>query len=123
MHPDAVAVRHGATRLDYAALDRWSEAIAHRLRDRGVGHGDPVAVCVARGPAAVAGVLGVLKAGAHYIPVDPAAPAERTRTVLADAKVRHALVDESAELPVPLELVNTGSAAPVREVPSLALSS
>ncbi|MFE7184846.1 non-ribosomal peptide synthetase [Streptomyces erythrochromogenes] len=123
IHPDAVAVRHGATRLDYAALDRWSEAIAHRLRDRGVGHGDPVAVCVARGPAAVAGVLGVLKAGAHYIPVDPAAPAERTRTVLADAKVRHALVDESAQLPVPLELVNTGSAAPVREVPSLALSS
>ncbi|WP_405446108.1 non-ribosomal peptide synthetase [Streptomyces erythrochromogenes] len=123
IHPDAVAVRHGATRLDYAALDRWSEAIAHRLRDRGVGHGDPVAVCVARGPAAVAGVLGVLKAGAHYIPVDPAAPAERTRTVLADAKVRHALVDESAQLPVPLELVNTGTAAPVREVPSLALSS
>ncbi|MFE7099122.1 non-ribosomal peptide synthetase [Streptomyces erythrochromogenes] len=123
IHPDAVAVRHGATRLDYAALDRWSEAIAHRLRDRGVGHGDPVAVCVARGPAAVAGVLGVLKAGAHYIPVDPTAPAERTRTVLADAKVRHALVDESAQLPVPLELVNTGSAAPVREVPSLALSS
>ncbi|WP_052680584.1 non-ribosomal peptide synthetase [Streptomyces sp. NRRL F-4428] len=123
IHPDAIAVRHGATRLDYAALDRWSEAIAHRLRDRGVGHGDPVAVCVARGPAAVAGVLGVLKAGAHYIPVDPAAPAERTRTVLADAKVRHALVDESAQLPVPLELVNTGTAAPVREVPSLALSS
>ncbi|WP_051871245.1 non-ribosomal peptide synthetase [Streptomyces sclerotialus] len=121
--PDAVAVRHGSTRLDYAALDRWSEAIAHRLRDRGVRHGDPVAVCAGRGPAAVAGLLGILKAGAHYVPLDPAAPAERTRTVLADAKVRHALVDAAAELPVPLELVQTGSTAPVREVPSLAPSS
>ncbi|MEV6652565.1 amino acid adenylation domain-containing protein [Streptomyces sp. NPDC051219] len=120
IHPDAVAVRHGSTRLDYAALDRWSEAIAHRLRDRGVRHGDPVAVCLGRGPAAVAGLLGILKAGAHYVPVDPAAPAERTKTVLADAKVRHALVDDAAELPVPLELVQAGSTAPVREVPSLA---
>lgn len=120
IHPDAVAVRHGSARLDYAALDRWSEAIAHRLRDRGVRHGDPVAVCVSRGPAAVAAVLGVLKAGAHYVPVDQSAPAERTRTVLADAKARHALVDEAAQLPVPLELVTTGTAAPVREVPSLA---
>ncbi|POX37945.1 hypothetical protein C3486_25615 [Streptomyces sp. Ru73] len=118
--PDAVAVRHGSTRLDYAALDRWSEAIAHRLRDRGVRHGDPVAIRVGRGPAAVAGLLGILKAGAHYVPVDPAAPAERTRTVLTDAGVRHALVDDDTELPVPLERVQAGSAAPVREVPSLA---
>ncbi|RST24418.1 hypothetical protein EF908_05400, partial [Streptomyces sp. WAC04770] len=118
IHPDAVAVRHGSSRLDYAALDRWSEAIAHRLRDRGVGHGDPVAICVARGPAAVAGVLGVLKAGGHYVPVDPAAPAERIRTVLADAGVRHALVDDSVRLPLPLELVTTGTAAPVREAVS-----
>ncbi|MET9514328.1 amino acid adenylation domain-containing protein [Streptomyces sp. NPDC002994] len=123
INPDAVAVRHGSTSLDYAALDRWSEAIAHRLRDRGVRRGDPVAVCLGRGPAAVAGLLGILKAGAHYVPVDPAAPAERTKTVLADAKVRHALVDEAAELPVPLELVQAGSTAPVREVPSLAPTS
>ncbi|MCP3820589.1 amino acid adenylation domain-containing protein [Streptomyces sp. A3M-1-3] len=123
IYPDAVAVRHGSTRLDYAALDRWSEAIAHRLRDRGVRHGDPVAVCLGRGPAAVAGLLGILKAGAHYVPVDPAAPAERTKTVLADAKVRHALVDDATELPVPLELVQAGSTAPVREVPSLAPTS
>lgn len=119
IEPDAVAVRHGATTLDYAALDRWSEAIAHRLRDRGVRHGDPVAVCLGRGPAAVAALLGILKSGAHYVPVDPAAPAERTKTVLADAGVRHALVDDGARLPVPLELVPAGSAAPVREVPSL----
>ncbi|MFG3476055.1 amino acid adenylation domain-containing protein [Streptomyces sp. NPDC047980] len=123
IQPDAVAVRHGATTLDYAALDRWSEAIAHRLRDRGVRHGDPVAVCLGRGPAAVAALLGTLKAGAHYIPVDPAAPAERTRTVLADAGVRHALVDDTADLPVPLELVTAGTTAPVREVPSLAPTS
>ncbi|MCZ7461777.1 non-ribosomal peptide synthetase [Streptomyces sp. WMMC940] len=123
IQPDAVAVRHVGTTLDYAALDRWSEAIAHRLRDRGVRHGDPVAVCLGRGPAAVAALLGILKAGAHYLPVDPAAPAERTRTVLADAGVRHALVDDGADLPVPLELVTAGTTAPVREVPSLAPTS
>ncbi|MET8576588.1 amino acid adenylation domain-containing protein [Streptomyces sp. NPDC005012] len=123
IQPDAVAVRHGGATLDYAALDRWSEAIAHRLRDRGVRHGDPVAVRLGRGPAAVAALLGTLKAGAHYVPVDPAAPAERTRTVLTDAKVRHALVDGSADLPLPLEQVTTGTTAPVREVPSLPPSS
>ncbi|MGW0698018.1 non-ribosomal peptide synthetase [Streptomyces sp. NPDC002867] len=119
VRPDAVAVRHGATTLDYAALDRWSEAIAHRLRDRGVRHGDPVAVCLGRGPAAVAGLLGILKAGAHYVPVDPTAPADRTRAVLSDAGVRHALVDDATELPVPLERVTAGDNAPVRDVPSL----
>lgn len=119
VRPDAVAVRHGDTTLDYAALDRWSEAIAHRLRDRGVRHGDPVAVCLGRGPAAVAGLLGILKAGAHYVPVDPTAPADRTRTVLTDAGVRHALVDDATELPVPLERVTAGDTAPVRDVPSL----
>ncbi|NWF28802.1 amino acid adenylation domain-containing protein [Streptomyces sp. PKU-EA00015] len=119
VRPDAVAVRHGATTLDYAALDRWSEAIAHRLRDRGVRHGDPVAACLGRGPAAVAGLLGILKAGAHYVPVDPTAPADRTRAVLSDAGVRHALVDEATELPVPLERVTAGANAPVRDVPSL----
>lgn len=122
--PDGVAVRHGDTTLDYAALDRWSEAIAHRLRDRGVRPGAPVAVCLGRSPAAVAALLGILKAGAHYVPVDLATPAERTRTVLTDAQVRHAVIDDTTpELPVPLERIKAGAAAPVREVPSLAPTS
>ncbi|GAT70671.1 non-ribosomal peptide synthetase [Planomonospora sphaerica] len=90
--PGAVAVRSGDAVVDYGTLDRWSDAVADGLRARGARRDEPVAVLLGRGPAAVAGVLGVLKAGAAYLPVDPAAPAERVATILADASVRLALV-------------------------------
>ncbi|MFF4604361.1 amino acid adenylation domain-containing protein [Streptomyces sp. NPDC001339] len=119
--PAAVAVRDAHGSLDYAALDRWSEEIAHRLREAGVSPGDPVAVRLGRGGHAVAALLGVLKAGAHYVPVDPAAPAERTRTVLADAAVRCLLLDDAtdAELPVDVTAVTIGRSAPVHAVAPL----
>ncbi|MFC4061516.1 amino acid adenylation domain-containing protein [Planomonospora corallina] len=91
--PGAVAVRSGDTVVDYATLDRWSEAVAGELRARGARRDEPVAVRLCRGPAAVAAVLGVLKAGAAYLPVDPAAPPERVDAILADASVRLALVE------------------------------
>ncbi|MFJ5680533.1 amino acid adenylation domain-containing protein [Streptomyces sp. NPDC093097] len=119
--PSAVAVRDARGTLDYAALDRWSEQLAHSLRESGTVPGDPVAVCLGRGAHAVAALLAVLKAGAHYIPVDPTAPAERTRTVLADAGVRCALIDDGADtrLPASVVTVPTGDAAPVHAVAPL----
>nr|WP_158102700.1 non-ribosomal peptide synthetase [Lentzea kentuckyensis] len=69
----------------YAELDLWSNRLAHRLRARGIGTEDVVGVRMSRTPWMVVALLGILKAGAAYLPVDPAYPAERIDLVLADS--------------------------------------
>ncbi|WP_283138057.1 non-ribosomal peptide synthetase [Rhizohabitans arisaemae] len=122
--PDAVAVRFGDTVVDYDTLDRWSDRIARELLDRGVGRQEPVGVHLRRGPAPVAAVLGVLKAGACYLPIDLGAPPERIRTVAGDASARLVLVDEGSGSPVPclLEPIAVGAppAGPVTAPPPIA---
>ncbi|MFD3938772.1 amino acid adenylation domain-containing protein [Streptomyces sp. NPDC058611] len=90
---DAAAARPDATALlsadgeqswTYADLDRWANRIAHRLRDRGAVPGSRVALVLERSPLLVAAILGVLKTGAAYVPVDPGHPRERLDFVLAD---------------------------------------
>ncbi|MCC7258933.1 MAG: amino acid adenylation domain-containing protein, partial [Gammaproteobacteria bacterium] len=83
--PAATALVAGETRLDYAALDRRSRAIAQSLRDRGAGPGAHVAVCLPRGVDLVAAMLGTMQAGAAVVPLDPAQPAARLAALLADA--------------------------------------
>jgi amino acid adenylation domain-containing protein len=84
--PEAVAVVHGDRSLTYGALDRWSGRIAARLTGMGVGPGAIVALCRERSPELIAGLLGVLRAGAAYLPVDPSHPEERRRAMLEDAR-------------------------------------
>ncbi|WP_369057609.1 AMP-binding protein, partial [Burkholderia gladioli] len=62
--------------------------IAHALIARGVGPDTRVAICVRRGLDMVTGLLGVLKAGAAYVPIDPAYPAERLAYMLEDCRPR-----------------------------------
>lgn len=83
--PEAIAVVCGHHKLTYAQLEADSNRLAHYMRRRGVGPGCRVAVCLERSLDMVIGVLGVLKAGAAYIPLDPEFPAERVAAVLADA--------------------------------------
>ncbi|WP_445234378.1 amino acid adenylation domain-containing protein, partial [Duganella rhizosphaerae] len=83
--PDAVAVVCGGERLGYAELNRRANRLAHRLLAMGVGPDDRVAICVERGIAMVVAVLGVLKAGAAYVPLDPAYPSERLAYMLDDS--------------------------------------
>jgi amino acid adenylation domain-containing protein len=83
--PHAVAVTDGAERLTYAELDERAGRLARRLRARGAGPGAIVGVCLPRSADAVAALLAVLKAGAAYLPLDPAHPAERLRWALHDA--------------------------------------
>ncbi|MFI9771932.1 amino acid adenylation domain-containing protein [Streptomyces sp. NPDC052415] len=71
--------------LTYRELDRRATALAGRLRGAGVGPGTVVAVCAERSAALVAALLGVLKAGGAYLPLDPDHPAERLAGLLADA--------------------------------------
>ncbi|WP_344662031.1 amino acid adenylation domain-containing protein, partial [Catenulispora subtropica] len=82
--PRAVALLHGDQRVEYGALNADANRLAHHLARLGVARGDHVAVAVERGVPMVTAVLAVLKAGAAYVPLDPAHPAERLRDLLAD---------------------------------------
>ncbi|WP_186174202.1 amino acid adenylation domain-containing protein [Burkholderia gladioli] len=83
--PDAVALEFEGRRLSYGELNAWANRVAHRLVGLGVKPDDRVAICVERGPGMIAGLLGVLKAGAGYVPLDPAYPAERLAYTLDDS--------------------------------------
>lgn len=85
--PDAVAVSYDGRELSYADLDRRSNGLAHRLRGFGVGAGadtDVVPVLLERSEDLVIALLGVLKAGGVFLPLDPAQPVRRMEAMLAD---------------------------------------
>ncbi|HEU0079165.1 MAG TPA: amino acid adenylation domain-containing protein, partial [Longimicrobiaceae bacterium] len=83
--PDATAVVHEGRTLTYAELNRLSNRLAHALVARGVAPGVRVGVSVSRSPEMVAALLGVLKAGGTYVPLDPSYPEERLRFMLKDS--------------------------------------
>lgn len=93
--PDAVAVETLTDRLTYGALDRRATRLANALNAAGVGPEDLVGVCLDRSPAMIVALLGVLKAGAGFVPLSPGYPLARTRKILADAAVEHLIVDAS----------------------------
>ncbi|UUU37390.1 amino acid adenylation domain-containing protein [Streptomyces sp. CA-210063] len=83
--PDAAAVVFEGERLSYSELDTLAEELAVRLRGRGVGPGSFVAVAVPRSAELMVALLGVLKSGAAYLPVDLDYPADRVAHMLADS--------------------------------------
>ncbi|MEU8707351.1 non-ribosomal peptide synthetase [Streptomyces sp. NPDC048565] len=86
--PDAVAVSGGGVSLTYRELDDRGTRLAAGLGAHGVRHGDRVGICLERTVELVVAVLGVLKAGAAYVPSDPAYPAERLARTASDAGLR-----------------------------------
>jgi amino acid adenylation domain-containing protein len=83
--PDALAVAFEGRRLTYRQLDLIAERIADGLRNAGIAPGSLVGVLLDRSPEMVAGLLGIWKAGGAWVPLDPAAPAERIAFMLQDA--------------------------------------
>ena len=86
--PDAVAVDTGTGGLTYAALDRASAELAGRLRAAGVVDGDLVGLLTEPGTATVTGVVGILRAGAGWVPLDAAHPPARLAEQVARCGVR-----------------------------------
>ncbi|MFH8752548.1 non-ribosomal peptide synthetase [Streptomyces rimosus] len=122
--PDAVAVRGSDGTLTYAELNERATRLAGRLRQQGIGPEDLVAVLLPRTPDMVTAVLGVLLAGAAYLPVDPAYPAGRIAFLLDDARPRAVLTttEQARHLPdgappaVLLDAPATGSPLPALSV-------
>ncbi len=93
--PGAIAVEDATTKLTYAELEERACRVASWLTSRGIGRGDRVAISLTRGADMVAALLGTLKTGAAYVPIDPTYPAERRSYVREDARVGEELTDES----------------------------
>ncbi|MCK7622969.1 amino acid adenylation domain-containing protein [Streptomyces sp. RS10V-4] len=85
--PTATALECGGQRLSYARLDARANQLAHHLRALGIGPGSRVALLVPRSVEMYAALLAVGKAGAAFVPIDPAAPADRVAFIAADAGV------------------------------------
>lgn len=83
--PDAIAVSSDDHALTYSELDQEANQLAHRLSVLGVMPGMLVAICLDRDIDLVVGVLGILKAGAAYLPIDPQYPVERIAYMIRDA--------------------------------------
>ena len=84
--PDAPAVVHDGAAITFDDLNRQANRLARHLRSLGVGEDTPVGILLGRSPQLAIAILGVLKAGGAYIPMDPEYPADRIRYMLSDAK-------------------------------------
>ena len=97
-HADAVALVSGERRLTYRQSDVLADAVARRLaKDFGVKRGDRVTLLVEASDWMVVALLGVMKAGAAYVPIDVANPTDRVRALLRDTGARVLIVDRLPE--------------------------
>ncbi|MCP4669401.1 MAG: AMP-binding protein, partial [Deltaproteobacteria bacterium] len=99
--PEAVALVGGREQLSYRELNARANRLAHHLRALGVGPEARVGVCMTRTPAMVVAVVGTLKAGGGYVPLDPDYPAERIAFMLEDARARALLTEEPLTAALP----------------------
>jgi amino acid adenylation domain-containing protein len=91
--PERLAVRERGRTLTYDALNRRANRIAHALLDARGDANEPVALLLDNGAAMIAALLGALKAGKLFVPLDPSYPAARTAYMLADARAGVLLTD------------------------------
>jgi natural product biosynthesis luciferase-like monooxygenase protein/amino acid adenylation domain-containing protein len=117
--PDAIAAVFGDCELSYEELNARANHLAHRLLHYEVGQEKPVGICVKRSLDLVVGILGILKAGSAFVPLDPAYPRERLAFIVEDSHVRVVVTQESLRYELPFDQMgfvcvddseNTGSA-------------
>ena len=121
--PDAVAVTAGDTCVTYRELGERAGRVAGFLAGQGIGPEQVVAVVMERSAELVTTLLGIVQAGAAYLPVDPGYPAQRVSFMLADARPALVLADPASaaaasaaaaagDLPVPVRVLAPADLAP-----------
>jgi len=124
-YPDSPALETGDGVLSYSELDEQSGRVARALADHDVGSGDVVGIYAARGAETVAAILGVLKVGAAWLPLDPDYPVARLRAMADVAQPRMILVAEGLKprfnanhLVLNRELLDAGPVMPAVNTPA-----
>ena len=121
--PDAIALTHGDQSWSYRELDRWTDRLADHLVEQGAQPESVVGVLMDNSLLAVATIVGVLKSGAAYLPLDPANPPARLAYMLADAGVswvvtratwRSMVPDKPALTTIELDSLNLEGESPAK---------
>lgn len=99
--PDRIAVRFGTDSMSYAALNASANQLARWIRWIGEPAGALIGVSLPTGPRRVAAILGILKAGCGYLPLDPELPPNRLAFLIADASVALVITDSSTSARLP----------------------
>lgn len=99
--PTRIALRLGSSEVTYLELQQRAGHLAGWLRGRGVGRGDHVGICTARGIDMVVAVLATMRCGAAYVPLDPSYPNERLRFMADDANLAALVIDETTAAMAP----------------------
>jgi len=95
--PEAIALVSEGQHLSYQQLNERANQLAHHLQQLGVQPQDLLGICLERSPEMLIALLGVLKAGAAYVPLDPAYPAERLAFMIQDSHLRLLLTQQSLQ--------------------------
>ncbi|HKD06956.1 MAG TPA: amino acid adenylation domain-containing protein [Bryobacteraceae bacterium] len=104
--PDALAIQAGDATLSYSELNRRANQLAHKLRAFGVGPETVVAVALDRSASILVAILGVLKAGGAYLPIDISYPAARIAFMLEDSGAAVLLTSQRFDVPVVADVGN-----------------
>jgi aspartate racemase len=113
LNPSAIAVEDGEKQITYGELNRQSDAVAGMLIRQGIQPGDAVAIALPRSAQLIAGILGILKAGAAYVPLDTSYPPARLDLMLRESRAK-LLIGEALTptSPIPQLSIDTCLAAP-----------
>lgn len=114
MHtPNNVAIVYGSKQLTYKELDERSNQLAHYLLKAGVEKEEFIPICIDRSISMIVGILGILKAGGVYVPIDPNYPISRKQYTLKDVNARIILTNQnsSKDLPQEFKIIDLDSSA------------
>jgi len=96
-HPDKIAIAFKDQNWSYKTLDQKSNQLANYLTNKGVVSEELIAICLDRSLNMMLGLLGILKAGAAYVPIDPAYPEDRINYILKDAQTKFIICEKNTK--------------------------